>query len=134
MKLNKKNDNILLTTKEKGVMKMFIFDLTNVLTLILVLIATVLFIFLSQETKKSMISVIPLFAFLIDLVIHTIQMLTLKSEFSYLYSKLCMNMAIDFVFLLVTFLAYLWADDVEAKELNKKTINSKGIDWLFKNV
>lgn len=113
---------------------MFIFDLTNVLTLILVLIATVLFIFLSQETKKSMISVIPLFAFLIDLVIHTIQMLTLKSEFSYLYSKLCMNMTIDFVFLLVTFLAYLWADDVEAKELNKKTINSKGIDWLFKNV
>lgn len=113
---------------------MFIFDLTNLLTLFLVLIATILFIFLSQEIKKSMVVVIPLFAFLIDLVIHTIQVLTLKQEFSYLYSTLCYNMAIDFTFLLVTFLAYLWADEVEAREFHKKTINSKGINWLWKKV
>ena len=60
--------------------------------------------------------------------------LTLKSEFSYLFSTLCINMAIDYVFLLVTFLAYLWADEVEAKALNKKALNSKGIDWLWKQV
>lgn len=113
---------------------MFIFDLTNLLTLFLVLIATVLFIYLSQEIKRSMVAAIPLFAFLIDLVIHTIQMLTLSTEFSYLYNKLCINMAIDFAFLLVTFLAYLWADSVEATEFKKKTIDSKGIDWLFKKV
>ena len=113
---------------------MFIFDLTNLLTLFLVVAATVLFIYLSQEVKRSMVAVIPLFAFLIDLVIHTIQMLKLSAEFSYLYNKLCINMAIDFAFLLVTFLAYLWADDVEAKALNKKTIDSKGINWLFKKV
>lgn len=113
---------------------MFIFDLTNLLTLFLVLVATVLIIYLSQEIKKSMVAAIPLFAFLIDLIIHTIQMLTLKPEFSYLYSKLSINMAIDFTFLLLTFLAYLWADDVEAKAQNKKNINSKGIDWLFKDI
>lgn len=113
---------------------MFIFDLTNLLTLSLVLIATILFIFLSQEIKKSVVVAIPLFAFLIDLLIHTIQVLTLKQEFSYLYSTLCYNMAIDFTFLLVTFLAYLWADQVEAKEFNKKSINSKGINWLWKKV
>lgn len=113
---------------------MFIFDLTNLLTLFLVLIATILCIYLSQEIKKSIVVAIPLFAFLIDLVIHTIQMLTLKQELSYLYSTLCRNMAIDFVFLLVTFLAYLWADEVEAKEFNKKTIDSRGINWLWKKV
>lgn len=113
---------------------MFIFDLTNLLTLILVLIATILLIFLSQEIKKSMVASIPLFAFLIDLIIHTIQLLTLKQEFSYLYSTLCYNMAIDFVFLLVTFLAYLWADEIEAREFDKKTINSKDINWLWKKV
>lgn len=113
---------------------MFIFDLTNLLTLFLVLVSTILFIYLSQEVKRGAVAAIPLFAFLIDLVIHTIQMLTLKPEFSYLYSKLCINMAIDFAFLLVTFLAYLWADEVEAKTFNKKTIDSKGIDWLFKKV
>lgn len=113
---------------------MFIFDLTNVLTLILVTIATVLLIYLSQEIKKSIVAMIPLFAFLIDLIIHTIQILTLKEQFSYLYSTLCHNMAIDFTFLLVTFLAYLWADEVEAKKFNKKTINSSGINWLWKKV
>ena len=113
---------------------MFIFDLTNLLTLFLVLIATVLFIFLSQEIKRSIVAAIPLFAFLVDLIIHTIQVLTLKQEYSYLYTTLCRNMAIDFTFLLLTLLAYLWADEVEAKALNKKTINSKGINWLFKQV
>ena len=113
---------------------MFIFDLTNLLTLFLVLIATILFIYLSQETKRSMVVAIPLFAFLADLVIHTIQVLTLKQEFSYLFSKLCYNMAIDFTFLLITFLAYLWADEIEAREFKKKTINSKGINWLWKKV
>lgn len=120
--------------KEKGENKMFIFDLTNLFTLFLVTIATVLFIFLSQEIKRSMVAAIPLFAFVISLIIHTVQVLTLKQEFSYLYSTLTMNMAIDFVFLLLTFLAYLWADEVEAREFNKKRINSKGIDWLFKEV
>ena len=113
---------------------MFIFDLTNIFTLLLVTIATVLLIYLSQELKKSLVAVIPLFAFVVDLVIHTIQTLTLKQEYSYLFGTLTANMAIDFAFLLVTFLAYLWADDVEAKAQNKKTINSKGIDWLFKQV
>ena len=113
---------------------MFIFNLTDPNTLILVTIATILFIFLSQEIKKSMIAVIPLFAFLLLLVVHTIQIITLKEAFSYLYSILCYNMALDFVFLLITFLGYLWADDVEAKALNKKILNSKGINWLFKNV
>ena len=113
---------------------MFIFDLTNLLTLILVLAATVLFIYLSQEIKRSLVAVIPLFAFLADLVIHTIQVLTLSQEYSYLYSVLCYNMAIDFALLLVVFLAYLWADEVEAKEFNKKTINSAGINWLWKKI
>lgn len=113
---------------------MFIFDLTNVVTLLLVLVATVLLIYLSQEIKRSVVAAIPLFAFLIDLIIHTIQALTLTPDFSYLFNKICLNMVIDFVFILLTFLAYLWADDVEAKTFNKKTIDSKGIDWLFKDI
>lgn len=112
---------------------MFIFDMTNLLTLFLVLIATILFIYLSQETKKSVVAAIPLFAFLIDLVIHTIQILTLKEELSYLYSTLCLNMAIDFTFLLLTFLAYLWADEVESKALNKKSVDDS-LKWLWKKV
>ena len=61
---------------------MFIFDLTNLFTLSLITIATVLLIYLSQEIKRSFVAAIPLFAFVLDLVIHTIQVLTLKEEFS----------------------------------------------------
>lgn len=112
---------------------MFIFDMTNLLTLFLVLVVTVLFILLSQEVKRGIVAAIPLFAFLILLLVHTVQILTLKEEFSYLFDTLCINMIIDFVFLLMTFLAYLWADYVEAKTFNKKSLG-KGIDWLFKQV
>lgn len=113
---------------------MFVFDLTNLFSLLLTVIATILFIYLSQEIKNSKVVMVPLFAFLVDLIIHTIQVLTLSNEFAYLYSTLCYNIVLDFIFLLVTFLAYLWADEVEAKALNKKTINSKGINWLWKKV
>ena len=44
-----------------------------------------------------------------------------------------LNLAIDFTFLLVTFLAYLWADEVEAKAFNKKSIDD-GLKWLWKKV
>ena len=36
-----------------GELKMFIFDISNPLTLVLMLVATVLLIFLAQEIKKS---------------------------------------------------------------------------------
>lgn len=112
---------------------MFVFDLTNILTLVLVLIATVLFIILSQEVKRGLVVAIPLFGFVLDLVVHTIQILTLSSELSYMFSTLCANMMLDFVFLLVTFLAYLWADEVEAQEFKKKSLKG-GLGVLFKKV
>ncbi len=113
---------------------MFIFDLTNLFSLALIVAAVILFIFLSQEIKNSIVMLFPLFGFLIDLTIHFIQILTLKPQYSYLYRTLVINLGIDYVFLLICFLAYLWADTVEAKAKNKKILNSKGIDWLFKDV
>lgn len=42
---------------------MFIFDLTNPLTLLLVVLATALLIFLGQEIKRSSVAVVPLISF-----------------------------------------------------------------------
>ena len=49
---------------------MFFLDVANIFTLILLLIATVLLIFLSQELKKSYISGIALFFYLILLYFY----------------------------------------------------------------
>ena len=94
---------------------MFIFDISNPLTLILMLAATVLLIFLAQEVKKSYIGAIVLFAYLIILIVHVAQIATLSEEFRYMLTTLSRCIAIDFVFVLISFFSYLWVDDIEAK-------------------
>ncbi len=112
---------------------MFIFDISNPLTLILMLAVTVLLIFLSQEIKKSYIASIMLFVFLVLLIVHVAQMATLPEEFRYLITTLSRCIAIDFVFILITFFAYLWVDDIEAKVKGKKSIDDS-LSWFWKKI
>ena len=112
---------------------MFIFDISNPLTLILMLAATVLLIFLAQEIKKSYVAAIMLFSYLIILVVHVAQIATLSEEFRYMVTTLSRCIAIDFVFVLITFFSYLWVDDIEAKVSGKKSIDSS-LDWFWKKV
>ncbi len=112
---------------------MFIFDISNILNLLLMLAATILLIFLAQELKKSYIAGIVLFAYLIILVIHAAQLVTLPQEYRDMLPVLGRCVAIDFVFILISFFAYLWVDDIEAKKMEKKSIDNS-LDWLWKNV
>lgn len=112
---------------------MFIFDISNPLTLLLMLAATVLLIFLAQEVKKSYIGAIVLFTYLIVLVIHVAQIATLPEEFRYMLNTLSRCIAIDFVFVLIAFFSYLWVDDMEAKAEGKKSIDDS-LDWFWKKI
>lgn len=112
---------------------MFILDIASPLTLFLILTAVVLLIFLGQEIKKSIEVAIPLFAFLVLLVIHVVQVSTLSADFAYLAGTLYKCIALDFLFILVTFFSYLWVDDLEAKANNKKSIDNS-LDWFWREV
>ena len=112
---------------------MFILNIANPLTLFLILLAVILLIFLGQEIKKSVAVAIPLFAFLVLLVIHVVQVSTLSTELAYLAGTLYKCIAIDFLFILVTFFSYLWVDDIEAKANNKKSIDNS-LDWFWREV
>ncbi len=113
---------------------MFLFDISNGLTLVLMLAATVLLIFLSQEEKKSFISAIALVGFIAILVMHVAQVATLGEEFrAAALPVLTRCIAIDFVFVLITFFSYLWVDDIEAKATGKKSIGNS-LDWFWKKV
>ena len=112
---------------------MFIFDISNPLTLILMLAATVLLIFLAQEIKKSYVAAIILFAYLVILIMHVAQIATLSEEFRYMLSTLSRCIAIDFVFVLISFFAYLWVDDIEAKSGKRKSIDNS-LDWFWRKV
>ena len=112
---------------------MFIFDISNWITLLLMLAITVLLIFLSQEVKKSYIAAIPLFVYLILVVIHIVQLLSLAQEFTDIRGVLMRCIGIDLVFIAITFFAYLWVDDVEVKVKGKNSIDNS-LEWMWKKV
>ena len=97
------------------------------------LAATILLIFLAQELKKSYITGIVLFAYLIILIMHAAQLITLAEPYQDMLPILARCVAIDFVFVFISFFAYLWVDDMEAKKMEKKSVDNS-LDWLWKNV
>ena len=112
---------------------MFIFNISNPITLILMLAITLILIFLGKETKKGYIVAIALFIFLALLIMHVVQLLTLAPEFAENKSILTNCLAIDFTMILLSFLSYLWVDDIESKTGKKKSIDNS-LDWFWSKI
>ncbi len=112
---------------------MVLFDITNPLTLFLILIAAVLVVLLGKETKKGIIVGIMLMVFLGILIFHSTQLALAdrgNAELIYTVSK-CM--AFDFAFILLSFLSYLWIDHLDAEANKKKTIDDS-LNWFWNKV
>lgn len=112
---------------------MLIFDISNPLTLLLMLAATILLIFLAQELKKSMITAGTLFVYLVFLVGHVAQIATLSEEYRYMLETLSRCIVIDFIFIFISFFSYLWIDDIETKKTGKKSLDNS-LEWFWKKV
>ena len=57
----------------------------------------------------------------------------LSTDLAYLASTLYKCIALDLLFILITFFAYLWVDDIEAKANNIKSIDNS-LDWFWKEI
>ena len=113
---------------------MFIFDVTNPLTLLLLLAATILLIFLGRETKKPHAPAITLVFFLILLVIHAVQLVNIPEvNYETYRSTLLGCLTVDLIMIFVTFFGYLWIDDLSSKFYKKKSIDNS-LDWFWKQV
>ena len=112
---------------------MFILNITSPFTLILLLFLIVLLIFLGRELKKSYILAIPLFAFLALLIMHVAQLMTLPIEYNSYSFTLSWCVVLDFAFIFISFISYLWIDDIESKADNKKSLDNS-LDWFWKEV
>lgn len=113
---------------------MFIINIAQPLTLLLIVVFTVLMIFLGKETKKSFVPAISLFVFLLLLVMYIVQFVTMPEDLAQTYNKtLLVCLVVDFLLILASYLAYLWIDNIDAKENGKKIINDD-LDWLWKKV
>lgn len=113
---------------------MFVVNISEPITLLLLTIATVLLIFLGKEVKKSYIPAFALFAYLILVVMHSVQLANLTVELREVYYHLLIRcIGIDCVMIFITFFAYLWVDDITSKFYKKKSIDNS-LDWFWNKV
>ena len=112
---------------------MTILNTADPFNLILLLIATILLIFLGKETKRSFIPQIVLLTYLIILIIHAVQLANTNAEHLEYISIISKSLAVDFGLIAISFFAYLWIDDIEARVKKKKSIDNS-LDWFWKKV
>lgn len=113
---------------------MFIFDVTDPITLVLLLAAAALLIFLGKEIKKPQAPGIALVFFLVLILVHSVQ-IAIVPEVNYAenHSTLLSCLAVDLVMIFITFFGYLWVDDIACKFYKKKSIDNS-LDWFWKQV
>lgn len=104
-------------------------NFSNPMTLLIATLLFVLVILLAKETKKSAITAVMLFVFAILLIIHTVLYLTGNTN----ESNMVYTIIFDLIFVLISFISYLWIDDIEAKEKKKKSIDDS-LNWFWEKV
>ena len=113
---------------------MYIFDISNPVTLLLLLAGTLLLIFLGKEIKKPHAPAVALICFLILIVIHSVQLVQVpQDDDGTLKSILTICLGIDFLMVFISFMGYLWIDDVATKFYKKKSVDNS-LDWFWGKV
>ena len=108
---------------------MSIIDISNPVTLLLMLTVLVGVIFLGKATKNSVLSIITL-AVLLGLLIYYVVLLR-DPNLMDIRTVIVNCMSINFIFLFISFISYLWIDDIEAKKKNRKSVDNS-LDWFWR--
>lgn len=110
-----------------------IINFTNPITVLLALILFLLVLFLGKETHKSAIIAVMLFVFLGILIGHSVEFFTFNSNNEAVYSAITTSLIVDFVFIFLSFISFLWIDDIQAKVEKKKSIDDS-LNWFWAKV
>lgn len=101
-----------------------------------ILVGVVLFLlvlYLAKENKKAWITGTMLFVFVGLLVCHTIEFILIASQSQEIYHAIVTSAGIDLVFIFLSFISYLWVDDIEVKAGKRKSIDNS-LDWFWNKV
>lgn len=113
---------------------MFVVNISEPLILLLLTLATVLLIFLGKELKKTYIPAIALFAYLVLVVMHSVQLANLTEQLHDIYYGILIRcISIDCIMIFVSFFAYLWVDDIASKFYKKKSLDNS-LDWFWNKI
>jgi len=112
---------------------MNIINISHPIVLLLLVLTTGLLIFLGRMFKKSYIPAIGLGVYLILAVIYTVQLMSLTEALETYRPVLLNCIAIDCVFIFVSFFGYLWIDDIVCALKKKKNLDNS-LDWLWNDL
>lgn len=110
-----------------------IINFTQPLSVLIAVILFVLILYLAKENKKAWIIGAMLFAFLILLVGHTVEFAFIKDLTQGEYKAITGSATMDLIFVFLSFISYLWIDDIEAKEGKRKSIDNS-LEWFWNKV
>ena len=108
-------------------------NFSNSITVLLALLLFVLTLFLGKETHKGAIPAAMLGVFLIILVAHVAELMLIENIEEAVYNSLTTSILVDFVFIFLSFISYLWIDDIQAKVEKKKSIDDS-LSWFWTKV
>lgn len=111
---------------------MYILNITHPLMAVFVTMFMALLIIIGKEFKRSLFPAISLGAFIILLVVYAVQVILLARN-NQTSDVIYGCITLDFVLIFVSYFAYLWIDDIEAKVKNKKSIDNS-LDWFWSKV
>ena len=110
-----------------------VIDLTQPFVILLCLASIICAIYLGHEIKRAIVPAAALIICIISLIIHTLQLFIFTGSYEGYEHVLSVSMIYDFIFVLITYLSYLWVDDIEAKHRNKKSIDNS-LDWFWSKI
>ena len=108
-------------------------DMSNPLNVLVAVILYVLALFLSKEIKRSAPICITLLCFLTITATHCIEYV-ITNNTANLTAQILLNcITVDFIFTFLSFIGYLWIDDIEAKAMKIESIDNS-LEWFWKKV
>ena len=110
-----------------------IINLSDPYAILITLVLFVLVLWLARETKKSSIVGTMLVVFLAIIVGHSIEYVITQDPTGEIIGIISRSIGMDFVFIFLSFITYLWIDDIESKEKKKKSLDNS-LDWFWKKV
>lgn len=110
-----------------------VIDLTQPFIILLCVAAIICAIYLGHEIKRAIVPAVALLMSILLLITHTLQLFIFGESYQGYESTISMSMIFDFAFVLITYLSYLWIDEIEAKHRNKKSIDNS-LDWFWSKI
>lgn len=102
----------------------------NYLQIIVITLATVGVIAFARKVEKPIFPGVLIVVNLFLLLYHTYVLNTLPAYLEQRISQTYLCLAMDFLWLLISFLGYLWIDDIRAVKFNKKSYDNS-MSWFW---